>query len=291
MHGANVSTPEPANETSKTTKSELLTFSRALPSPYESPRFSILKRKASKDGEDDSIHSPAHKRKRVSFNFPLTETVEFITDDEMAAICAAPNPTGAAPNASAHREIDPLNIRSPAHVVKYKLKLKKRIENAKDAAQANYIKAIQSTESPAPSASIALIGNKLFGDTNEEEVSVEHIKEILELDSNKHRKKQKKLSEESSKAVDTDIAHASSDLAMLGSSDNEASSKNAQATEAPPITLSSFSDKEIFDHIFAKFNISEVFNKFEESKPQTVDTQMARFFSRKLSTIMATDGE
>lgn len=300
IHGANVSTPEPANETSKTTKSELLTFSRALPSPYESPRFSILKRKASKDGEDDSIHSPAHKRKRVSFNFPLTETVEFITDDEMAAICAAPNPTGAAPNTAAHREIDPLNIRSPAHVVKYKLKLKKRIENAKDAAQANHVKAIQSTESPAPSSSIALIGNKLFGDTNEDEVSVEHIKEILELDSSKHRKKQKKLSGESSKAVDTDTADASSDVAMPASSDNEASSMSAQATDAlailptptpPPITLSSFSDKEIFDHIFAKFNITEVFSKFEESKPQTVDTQMARFFSRKLSTIMATDGE
>lgn len=292
IYGATVSTPEPANDTARTIKPELLTLSRPLPSPYESPRFSILKRKASRDADDDPIHSPAHKRKRVSFNFPLTETVEFLTDDEMAPIGVFA--ASAASNSIAHREIDALSIRSPANV-KYKMKLKKRIDGAKD----NHAKT--ANESPAPSASLTIVANKLFRDTNEDEVSVEHIKEYLEMDSNTHREKQKKLSLEGVKTVGTSIitntADADSDAAAPSSSDCEASSLATDFMAAPsplptppPITLNSFSDNEIFQHLFQKFSISDIFTKYEECKHPAIDTQLSRFFSRKLSAIMGNDG-
>lgn len=290
IYGATVSTPEPANDTAKTFKSELLTLSRPLPSPYESPRFSILKRKASKDADDDPIHSPAHKRKRVSFNFPLTETVEFLTDDEMAPIGVLA--ASAASNNVAHREIDALSIRSPANV-KYKMKLKKRIDGAKD----NHAKT--ANESPAPSTSLTIVANKLFRDTNEDEVSVEHIKEYLELNSNTHREKQEKLSQESVKDVATPIittttADADSDAAALSLSDCEASAYFMAAPSSsptpPPITLNSFSDNEIFQHLFQKFSISDIVTKYEDCKQPAIDTQLSRFFSRKLSAIMANDG-
>lgn len=288
IYGATVSTPEPTNEPTKSTKSELLTFSRALPSPYESPRFSILKRKASKDAEDDPIHSPAHKRKRVSFNFPLTETVEFITEDDIAPI-GVPPIIATINSAIAHREIDALSIRSPGNV-KYKMKLKKRIDNLKDMTPVNHVKTVQLNESPIPSTSLAIVANKLFSDTNEEEVSVECIKEYLEMDSTMHREKQKKLSKESVVTTNTDAIASTSN-------DNEATSLAVDVIAAPslsppsPITLSSFNDTEIFQHLFQKFNINEIFNKYEECNPQKIDTQLARFFSCKLSTIMANDGK
>lgn len=279
ISGASVSTPEPANET--TNKPELLTFSRVLPSPYESPRFSILKRKASRDCEEDSISSPAHKRKRVSFNIPLFETVEFIAEDEMAPIA-----TTSASATNIVREIDALSIRSPANA-KYKMKQKKRI----DCVQMNHAKNVQASESVmAASTSIGIVGNKLFQDTNEDEVSVEHIKEYLEMDVNMHREKQKKLGRESVNP----LVGASSDEDMESrSNEREATSLKADAATSPmmPFTLSSFSDQELFQHLFDKFNISEIFNKYEECKQQTMDTQLARFFSRKLSAIMANDGK
>lgn len=92
----NITTPEPQNEkhaqAEHDTKSEFLTFASVLPSPYESPGVSILKRKRKHD-TDDSMggFSPVLKRKRVSFNFPLSQTKEYIVDDDFTPFYMMPS--------------------------------------------------------------------------------------------------------------------------------------------------------------------------------------------------------
>lgn len=294
IYGANLATPESANDAAKSDKTELLTFSRALPSPYESPRFSILKRKASKDAEDDSIHSPAHKRKRVSFNFPLTETVEFLTEEEMAPIVVPTN--SALSSIVAHREIDASSIRSPANA-KYKMKLKKHIDSAKDCSQVNNSNVAD--EPSTPPTSIVIGANKLFRGTNEDEVSVEYIKEYLEMNISSHREKQKKSAKESDVTTATNAVTATSandggaanSSSVIETVSSKADVADSSPLSPPSIAMSLFSENEIFQHIFLKYDISEIFNKYEECKRQPIDTQTARFFSRKLSAFMANDGK
>lgn len=63
--------------------SGFLVFSKAMPSLQASPAVGILKRKHYDLDESTTGASPAGKRKRVSFNFPLIQTKEFIPDDEI----------------------------------------------------------------------------------------------------------------------------------------------------------------------------------------------------------------
>lgn len=64
--------------------SDLLIFSKRLPSPTASPSASILKRKNRCESiEDIAMESPALKRKRVSFHDPpVSITKEYISDTD-----------------------------------------------------------------------------------------------------------------------------------------------------------------------------------------------------------------
>ncbi|CAG9861861.1 unnamed protein product [Phyllotreta striolata] len=63
------------------TESDILTFSREIPSPYAVPKSSILKRKMC-DGADNDGYSPCPKRKRVNFSDPCLTSKKIIVDDD-----------------------------------------------------------------------------------------------------------------------------------------------------------------------------------------------------------------
>lgn len=74
---------EPTTGDKKKDRSGFLVFSKAMPSLHVSPAVGILKRKHLDLDDSATGVSPAVKRKRVSFNFPLIETKEYIPDEEV----------------------------------------------------------------------------------------------------------------------------------------------------------------------------------------------------------------
>lgn len=253
----NVSSPEP-NLPLKIfphrANAEFLTFSSVLPSPYESPGVSILKRRAP-HGDDDSICSPAHKRKRVSFNFPLSETKEYIVEEEFVQV----NTTPTHAHSASQRE-NSMQYNSPANRLKNKLKRKNRSDSVKDIAKFTKPKSIE-LDSYTP--------HKIMMDDNEDEVSVENIKKYLEMD------RQKVENENVAPMVEDDTEP-----------DHDEQYKETDKPE--PASLASFSDEEIFEHIFNKFSIEDILQRYEQSN-RTFETQSVHFLSTKLSSIMSED--
>lgn len=251
-----VSTPDPRPiQPLNTSRLELLQFSRDLPSPHESPRFSILKRKAQNEDDDDSFALPASKRKRVSFNFPLSETVEFVTrDDEYAATAV-----GGDENVSSSSRLSFLSNCSPAMRVRNKLKRKKRNE------------VIKGIVPLAPAAGSDDGGIKTLA-ASDDVVSIEQITEYLENENSSHHEERLLEPKEP----------------MEGGSDVDRSPPGASSDA--PRTLSSFSDDELFKHLFAKHNLGEIVRQRDKLLPNaSIDPQSARGLSSKLSAVMSLD--
>ncbi|XP_055318970.1 telomere-associated protein RIF1 [Sitodiplosis mosellana] len=283
-------TPEPKmrpNERNEQNENgNFLTFSGALPSPFESPGISILKRKSSNISMDDSMHSPAAKRKRVSFGFPLSQTKEYIIDEEFTPFYMLPS------NDSPCRRANRLK----------KLKLK-RNKNQNDSAKsvANDLKASQLNDSNATMAESTSTAH-----AKGDEVSVKQIQEYLGMDAESYRAKQEKqLTEENATTTTTAAAvtttttpaannhDSNSDDSSTESNDDdpeiEAAAahppQSATATATAAVTaksLNEFSDDDIFSHLLSKYSPNDILKKFES----VFD---AKVLTKRLSTIMSTD--
>lgn len=283
-----MNTPEPkANREKQSEKPEpnengdFLTLSGALPSPFESPGISILKRKSSNISMDDSVHSPAPKRKRVSFGFPLFQTKEYIIDEDFTPFYMLPS--NDSPCGRANR-------------LKRKLKLSKNQNNSAKTHQTNDKRASHLNNANATSESTSL-GKPT------EEVSVKQIQEFLGMDADAYRAKQenRQAEENTSTAVaskkDEDHANANSDDSSTESNEDDpeieaikpqppvvVAAVAAASSETPQTakTLAEFSDDAIFAHLMSKYSANELLKKMET----TID---AKALTKRLSTIMATD--
>lgn len=251
-----------ASHSLNASKLELLKFSRDLPSPHESPRFSILKRKARNEDDEDLIALPATKRKRVSFNFPLSETVEFVADDGAHA------PAAVGDDESSNRPSF-LSNGSPAMRFRNKLKRRTRNENAKE------IVKLEATAAGDKDATDKL--------DNDDDVSIEHIKECLGSDGRSEAQEAQRFDSEITASECAEPTNKSMEI----ESEKESPAK---AADDAPAALASFSDDEIFKHLFAKYNLGEIVRRQEELSPHApIDPQSARVLSNKLSTVMSSD--
>lgn len=258
-----VSTPEP-----KTSKEKLieqnengnfLTLSGVLPSPYESPGISILKRKSSNISMDDSMHSPAAKRKRVSFGFPLSQTKEYIIDEEFTPYYMLPS------NESPGRRTNRLK----------KLRLK-RNKNPND-----HAKTLPS-QNKTPHMNESNPTNELVSNVMDEEVSVKHIQKYLGMDAESYRAKQETCPDDANTSATpaANANHLNSDDSSTESNDDEPEIEPAilPATQA----LNEFSDDVLFAHLLSKHSPNDILKKFES----IFDTKV---LTKRLSSIMSTN--
>lgn len=252
-----VSTPEP--KTSKETPNEqnengdFLTLSGVLPSPYESPGISILKRKSSNISMDDSMQSPAAKRKRVSFGFPLSQTKEYIIDEEFTPYYMLPS------NDSPGRRANRLK----------KLKLK-RNKNPNDCSKtlSSQNKTSQVTKSNPT--------NELVSSVTDDEVSVKHIQKYLGMDAESYRAKQDKSCPDANKL---ETHQSNSDDSSTESNDDE-SEREPTILPATHTALSTLSDDALFAQLLSKYSPNEILKKFDT----VFDTKV---LTKRLSTMMS----
>lgn len=253
----NATSPEPPSapslvEPTRTAQSELLTFSSILPSPRDSPAASILKRKLRAKSPDDEIISPAHKRKRVSFNVPLSEVKEYILDERAL-------------------DKDGGNIaevpRSPGSRLRIKLKRNRRQDSPKDMSKyptSNNLLAVSNAE---PSQ------NNHGDDSPEEEVTINQIKEYLSENQ----------SHKTTQADDINVEEMEAAVLLEHAFDNELTALNTiqqiPTLNSEIITLNSFTEEQIFDHIMNKFATGEY------------GTNSAISLVNKLSPIMKNNNE
>ncbi|XP_031630686.1 telomere-associated protein RIF1 [Contarinia nasturtii] len=261
------------NELKPNENGNFLTLSGALPSPYESPGISILKRKSSNISMDDSIQSPAHKRKRVSFGFPLSHTKEYIIDEEFTPFYMLPS------NDSPCRRANRLK----------KLKLK-RNKNQNDSAKTVVATNDSKTSQLADSNAITLESTSHVKQ-EDVSVSVKQIREIIGMDRDTYRAKQeKKLTGDALITVKTNSNNhdSNSDDSSTESNEDEpietvkvpieASSQSPQF----PKTLDDFSDDAIFSHLLSKYSPNDILKKFDSAFD-------ARVLTKRLSTMMTND--
>lgn len=213
-------------ETLRTPQMDLLTFSSVLPSPLKSPGVSILKRKACRDSiDDDYIASPANKRKRVSFNFPLSETIEYITDDQL--------------DYDGGDNVVEVT-KSSAHRAKIKLKRKNRHDSTRDINKFATLVALNN-----------VIDDKPLLHANDDEPTIQQIPKYLDIENHEMEKMD---NDQHDIDVDEDM------LEQIGD-ENNADIMNTitpmpqMPTLTPaPITLNLFSDEQIIEHLFNKFS-------------------------------------
>lgn len=288
-------TPEPkakpnSERPEQNENGNFLTLSGVLPSPFESPGISILKRKSSNISMDDSMHSPAAKRKRVSFGFPLSQTKEYIIDDEFTPFYMLPS------NDSPCRRANRLK----------KLKLKRNKHQSGDkSVGANDSKASHTNDSSASAAeSTSTVRSK------DDEVSVKQIQEYLGMDAESYRAKQEKqLAEENATTVATSKASAGATTPATNNHDSNSDDSSTEsndddpeieaATAQPPSeseaaaiattttaatakSLNEFSDDAIFAHLLSKYSPNDFLKKFESAFD-------AKVLTKRLSTLMSTD--
>lgn len=245
-----------------------LTLSGALPSPFESPGISILKRKSSNISMDDSMHSPAPKRKRVSFGFPLSQTKEYIKDEEFTPFYMLPS--NDSPCGRANR-------------LKRKMKLIKNQNNSAKVQSSSDTKPSQSADSNATNESSV---------KSDEEVSVKHIQEYLGMDADAYRAKQEKqIADESASATLANNEESNTNAHELNSNSDDSSTESndddpeIEALVQPPPkakTIAEFSDDTIFSHLLSKYSANEILKKLES----VID---AKVLTKRLITIMAND--
>lgn len=231
----------------RTPQTDLLTFSSVLPSPLKSPGVSILKRKACRDSiDEDYIASPANKRKRVSFNFPLSETKEYITDDQLEYDGDNGNETA----------------KSSAHRAKIKLKRKNRQDrDINKFASSNNL--------------VTLSVEKVLLHANDEAAGTQQVDKYLDLEI------PNQIEKVENEQLDIDLDE---DMLEQIGDENDADVMNTimplpqMPTLTPaPITLNSFSDEQIFEHIFNKFSSGDF------------GTVSAHLLANKVSAIMSND--
>lgn len=293
-----MNTPEPksskdrhADKHEQNENGNFLTFSGALPSPYESPGISILKRKSFNISMDDSMHSPAPKRKRVSFGFPLSQTKEYIVDEDFTPYYMLPS------NDSPCRRANRLK----------KLKLKRNkyhTESAKNVANENKIAVSSKDTTNSTTESIV--------PTKDDEVSVKQIQEYLGMDIDTDRAKpEKQLTDEN--ASEASATNATSNDLHSDDSSTESNDDDPEIEAAPPTqtptgapaatatetlttittitakttastvkSIAEFSDDEIFAHLLSKYSPTDILKKLEPS----ID---AKVLTKRLSTIMSND--
>lgn len=289
-----------------------LTLSSALPSPFESPGISILKRKCSHFSLDDSMHSPAPKRqKRVSFGFPLSQTKEYIIDEDFTPFYMLPT------NDTTSRRTNRMK----------KLKFKRNKYHSDSSTKVlhdnNKSIATQSNESRSSGGSTSSKHAR-----KNEGVSVKQIQEYLGMDMESYKAKQqeeKQLAAKAAAAAEDDddddeeeeededeesesddengaIANANehdsnSDDSSTESNDddpeNEAhldppaltpspkSSAMIGATQ-PNHSIKSFSDDAIMAHFLSKYSPIEILQKFDTAFDSKVLT-------KRLSSMMTSD--
>lgn len=290
-------TPEPKSKPSEKNEQNengnFLTFSGALPSPYESPGISILKRKSSNISMDDSMHSPAAKRKRVSFGFPLSQTKEYIIDEEFVPFYMLPS------NDSPCRRANRLK----------KLKLK-RNKNQNDSAKSLSIDTKTSQLNDSNAAATTESTSSVKGD----EVSVKQIQEYLGMDADAYRAKQEKqLTEENATKTTTSstttvaaaVATTPAEIPTTNANNHDSNSDDSStesndddpeidaATTQPSAataaaaaattakSLNEFSDDAIFSHLLSKYSPNDILKKFE-------NVFDAKVLTKRLSTMMST---
>lgn len=262
-----VRTPEPrsskdrqAEKYEQNENGNFLTLSGVLPSPYESPGISILKRKCSAISMDDSMHSPAAKRKRVSFGFPLSHTKEYIIDEDFTPFYMLPS------NDSPCRRANRIK----------KLKLK-RNQNPNDSAKtlSTNSKKSRTNESNANT-------NVDVSHVKSDEISVKHIQEYLGMDMESYQAKQKNVFENVSEkpAINANTNDVNSD-----DSSTESNEDDPEIETVPPLsakTLSEFSDDAIFSHLLSKYSPNDILKKFESAFD-------AKVLTKRLSGMMSSD--
>lgn len=303
---------------------EFLTFSSVLPSPYESPGVSILKRKfALNDTDDDSMRSPAPKRKRVSFNFPLSQTKEYIVEEEFTPYYLMPS------NSDSPSRDTFGNITSPANRLKNKFKRSKhrsdslkalnKLSHSFDSSHHHHHhhhhhgKSSRSGDMNSSSSSSKM--RRMSDLEVEDEVSVKHIKEYLEMNTKSHREQNiSEKTDEYDDDVASDVADDGTDDEddeMMGTnpavaathpddaansnSDDDSSTESnvddteivATATEKPVATptLDSFTETEILDHLLAKYSA----NDYRRRAPDEMDEKTIRLLTSVLSMQMTSD--
>lgn len=275
---------------------DYLTFSSVLPSPFDSPGVGILKRRNLND-TDDSFRSPAPKRKRVSFNFPLSETKSFFIDE---------NPM-----------LYPLFNDSPSTqrngIKNSRGKFRwKRIKH-----KSNSAKALAKFASTAPSTSSAsslnesatsldLATDHLTNGNNdeleinetepEEQVSVSHIREYLEMNTIPPADDQDldpmynciTNNTVGPNAHDgSDANHAARPIEAISEdngiiADENRNDPNVRNEPNAVADLSSFSDDEIFKYLTTKYSMNDILERLEPS----INIECAHFMVNKMSTMM-----
>lgn len=274
---------------------DYLTFSSVLPSPLDSPGVGILKRRNLND-TDDSFRSPAPKRKRVSFNFPLSETKEYMIEDENPMLYPLFNDS-------------PSTQRNGIKNVRGKFRWK-RIKH-----RSNSAKALAKFACTAPSTSSASAlnesatsldlatdhltnGNNDELETNgiepEEQVSVSHIREYLEMNTIPPAEDQvldpmyNPNNTVGPNAHDgSDANHAARPIEAI-SEDNgiiaNANHNDPNVRNEPNAAadLSSFSDDEIFKYLTTKYSMNDILERLEPS----INIECAHFMVNKMSTMM-----
>lgn len=300
-------TPEPSHSkhydrsTSRTDNGDFLTFSSVLPSPYESPGISILKRKMALNDTDDEIaYSPAPKRKRVSFNFPLSQTKEYLVEEEFTPYYLMPS-NHDSPNRDTFG-----NITSPANRLKNKFK---RNKNRSDSMKAlakfpQYSSDSDSLTINNRSSDINMLTSKHHlphQSDAEDEVSVKHLKECINMDTISHREQQKRESELCTKTDGDNGDNNSNDVDILetnpatlisanesNSDDDSSTESNIDDTETDVVklqekpSLNSFTDAEIVDHLLAKYSP----NNFKKNSAEVLNEKSIRLLTNILSSQM-----
>lgn len=277
---------------------DYLTFSSVLPSPFDSPGIGILKRKNHND-TDDSFRSPALKRKRVSFNFPLSETKEYMIEDENPMLYPLFNDS-------------PSTQRNGIKNARAKFRWK-RIKH-----KSNSAKALAKFSSTVPSTSVAsglnesaksleLATNHLTNGNNndnleingtepEEQISVSHIREYLEMNTippaedpdldpmyncltnnavgpNAHDGSDANHAARPIEAISEDIG------IIANANRNDPNVRNEPNAAAD---LSSFNDDEIFKYLTTKYSMNDILERLEPS----INIECAHFMVNKMSTMM-----
>lgn len=240
-----------------------LTLSGVLPSPLDSPGISILKRKSSNISMDDSMHSPAPKRKRVSFGFPLSQTKEYVIDEDFTPFYMIPS------NDSPCRRANRLK----------KLKLKRnKYQNESPKISTNDTKTIQKNDTN----DVATPANPI-PPAKDDEVSVKHIQEYLGMDVESYRAKQEaQLADEnatSASVTNANVHDSNSDDSSTESNDDDPEIEAAPQTAK---SIAEFSDDAIFAHLLSKYSPNDILKKLESS----ID---AKVLTKRLSTMMVAD--
>lgn len=285
-----------------------LTLSGALPSPYESPGISILKRKSSHFSLDDSMHSPAPKRqKRVSFGFPLSQTKEYIIDDEFTPFYMLPSSD------------------SPSRRTNRMKKLKfKRNKYHSDSSSSSSSKVLhdnnKSNESRVGSSSSSGGGSTSSSHgrahSKNDGVSVKQIQDYLGMDMDAYKAKQqeeKKLAAKAAAAADEDeddeddedeeeededdesetddengaISNvnehdSNSDDSSTESNDDDPENETPGAATQSNHSIKALSDDAIMAHLLSKYSATEMLQKFDTVFDSKVLT-------KRLSNLMTAD--